>query len=236
MADVGQTPKSESKSEQTRAAILETALALFRERGYEETTMRAIAEKANVSLGNAYYYFKSKEHLIQEFYMRTHVEHLAAARPILDHEKTLKGRLLGVIRAKIETNEPYHAFAGILFTSAADPKSPLNPFSPESMPARREATAVFAEALDGAKTRLKLPADLLPELPNLLWVFHMGLILFWIHDDSPGRERTYLLVDYTVDIVVKLISLASLPLMKPLRRKTLELLAKLQETALPDAE
>src|SRR5438093_12676940 len=53
------------KGEQTRAIILETALDLFRERGYEETTMRVIAERAGVALGNAYYYFRSKEHLIQ---------------------------------------------------------------------------------------------------------------------------------------------------------------------------
>src|SRR5262245_62454986 len=58
------------KSEETRSLILETALELLTERGYEETTMRAIAEKAGVALGNTYYYFRSKEHLIQAFYDR----------------------------------------------------------------------------------------------------------------------------------------------------------------------
>src|SRR5207244_2446742 len=88
----GRTPKGE----QTRALILQTALDLFRERGYEETTMRAIAERAGVALGNAYYYFRSKEHLIQAFYARAHEEHVAAARPILAREKDLKARLQGV--------------------------------------------------------------------------------------------------------------------------------------------
>ena len=32
-----------SKGEQTRSRILETALDLFREKGYERTTMRAVA-------------------------------------------------------------------------------------------------------------------------------------------------------------------------------------------------
>ena len=53
-----------SKADQTKALILETALEMFRERGYDDTTMRAIAQKAGVSLGNAYYYFRSKEYLI----------------------------------------------------------------------------------------------------------------------------------------------------------------------------
>src|SRR5438094_1090672 len=102
-----------NKGEQTRALILETALTLFRERGYEETTMRVIAERAGVALGNAYYYFRSKEHLIQAFYARSHQEHLAAALPLLACERELKARLHGVLRAKIETAEPYHRFSGI---------------------------------------------------------------------------------------------------------------------------
>src|SRR5262249_61561005 len=75
-----------SRGEQTRALILETALDLFKENGYEETTMRAIAQRAGVALGNAYYYFRSKEHLIQAFYGRTHQELAGAARSILERE------------------------------------------------------------------------------------------------------------------------------------------------------
>src|ERR671915_1514128 len=87
------------KGDQTRTLILETALELFRERGYEQTTMRAIAEAAGVAVGNAYYYFQSKEHLIQAFYARTHEEHVAASREVLDQERGLRERLLGVMRA-----------------------------------------------------------------------------------------------------------------------------------------
>src|SRR5262249_14139462 len=157
------------------------------------------------------------------FYGRTHEEHLAASIPVLESQRTLKGRLLGVMRAKLETIEPYHRFSGILFKSAADPQSPLNPFSPESDPVRRESTALFADVLKGSKTRV--PDDLLEELPNLLWIYHMGIVLFWIHDRSTGRIRTHRLLEHTVEIVSRLISLASLPLMRPLRKTTLKLLA-----------
>src|SRR5256885_16875354 len=103
------------KGEQTRALILNAALETFHERGYEETTMRAIAQKAGVSLGNAYHYFGSKEHLIQAFYHRTHEEHLAAALPLLQKETSLKTRLLSLLRLKNFTLEPYSVFAGELF-------------------------------------------------------------------------------------------------------------------------
>lgn len=214
------------KGEQTRALILETALELFRERGYEETTMRAIAERAGVALGGAYYYFRSKEQLIQGFYGRTHEEHIAACAPVLAAETTLRGRLLGVMRAKLETIEPYHRFSGILFKTAADPESPLNPFSEESRPVREEATAVFAAVVEGAKDRI--PAELRAELPELLWTYHMGIVLFWIHDASPGRRRTRRLMEHSVELVCRLVGFASLPLMRPLRSAVLRMLADLR--------
>ena len=75
-------PTKTPKGEQTKALILNSALQLLQERGYEQTTMRAIAKHAGVSLGNAYHYFNSKEHLIQAFYQRTHDEHLAATASV----------------------------------------------------------------------------------------------------------------------------------------------------------
>ena len=215
------------KGDETRARILEAALELFFERGFERTGMRAVAEKAGVSVGNAYYYFKSKDHLVQGFYERMHAEHLLEARPILEREKGLKERLKGVLVTKLETAEPYHDFAGHLFKTAADPKSPLNPFSTESEPLRKEATALMEEVVEGAK--VKVPEDLREELPDLLWLYEMAIILFWIHDESEGRVRSMRLIDRTVDLVTRLISLASFPLMRPLRKTTLKLLEDLRQ-------
>src|SRR3982751_414020 len=137
MSATRKKPARTGKGDQTKALILETALEMFRERGYEETTMRAIAQKAGVSLGNAYYYFSSKEYLIQAFYQRIHDSHFAVSLPALENAKTLKARLLAVMRLKIDVLEPYHQFAGVLFKTAAHPQSPLNPFADESDPMRQ---------------------------------------------------------------------------------------------------
>ncbi len=227
-------PKKRRKGEETRAQILETALELFRERGYEETTMRAIAEAAGVAVGNTYYYFRSKEHLIQAFYERTHQEHLAASRKVLERERGLRERLLGVMQAKLDTIMPYHQFAGVLFKTAASPSSPLNPFSEESLPVRRQSTELFAEVLSGADTRLS--AELMAELPNLLWIYHMGVILFWIHDTSPGCAKSYRLMERSVKLVLRLVSLFQFPLLRPFLRELLVLVAELRggmATAVP---
>jgi AcrR family transcriptional regulator len=216
-----------SKGEQTKAAILEAALDMFRKSGYEETTMRAIAERAGVSLGNAYYYFHSKEHLIQAFYHRTHEEHLTASLPRLEHERSLKTRLLTVMKLKIETLQPYHQFAGVLFKTAAHPESPLNPFADATDPVRQASIQLFETVVEGSKARIA--KDLRAELPYLLWVYHMGVILFWIHDRSPKQRRTFRLVDHTVDLLDRLIALAGNPFMRPMRKKALALVAELKE-------
>ncbi|MGI9166027.1 MAG: hypothetical protein ACR2G5_06525 [Pyrinomonadaceae bacterium] len=82
-------------------------------------------------------------------------------------------------------------------------------------------------------TNLELVQKLRAELPYLLWLYHMGIILFWIHDSSRKRARTYRLIDHTVDLVDRLVSLASNPLMRPLRKKALSLIDDVRE-GIPD--
>ena len=213
-------PKT-ARGEHSRAAIFEAALALFQERGYEATTMRAIAEHAGVSLGSSYHYFASKEHLVLEFYRHTHQLHLAAIGPLLTRERDLAARLRGVIRAVVVTCEPFHAFAGAIFSTVANPVSPLNPFGKESKALRDEVIDLYAEVLNGSDARL--PDDIVAELPTLLWLYQMGILYFWIFDKSPGRLRTLEVIDQTTELMVRLLGLANLPVLRGSRKKILSL-------------
>lgn len=213
------------KGEETRRRILEAALALLAERGYEGTTMRAVAEEAGVSVGNAYYYFRSKDHLVQAFYDRSHEEHLEACRPVLEREVAFEARLRGVMGAKIDTLQPHHRFAGALFKTAADPTNPLNPFSEDSRPLRQRSTELFAAVVRGA--RPPVSPDLAGELPRLLWLYQMGVVLFWIHDSSPGCVATYRLVDRSSAMVARLVELAANPLLRPLAGSMLGMVAEI---------
>lgn len=200
------------KGEQTRQAIVAAALDLFRERGYDRTTMRGIADAAGVSLGNAYYYFGSKEHLVQAFYDRVQEEHRAAAADVLAGETTFAGRLSGVLEAWVEVAAPYHEFAGKFFKNAAEPTSPLSPFSEESRGARSASVQLFSDVVEGSD--LKLAAPLRAELPELLWLMHMGVVLFWVYDASPDQRRTRALLGRAVPLVDKLARMTRLPLVR----------------------
>ena len=85
------------KSEATRARILESALATFRERGFEKSTMREIAAVAGVAVGAAYYYFDSKDAIVMAFYQRAQQEMAPSLDAILSEAKTFEARLRGLI-------------------------------------------------------------------------------------------------------------------------------------------
>jgi len=51
----------EERTQRSRAAILDAALALFSTQGYRATSMRDVAQKALVSIGNLYHHFEDKE-------------------------------------------------------------------------------------------------------------------------------------------------------------------------------
>jgi AcrR family transcriptional regulator len=50
-----------SRSTDKRIRLIEAARCLIHQQGFKQTTLAQIAQKANVPLGNVYYYYKTKE-------------------------------------------------------------------------------------------------------------------------------------------------------------------------------
>jgi AcrR family transcriptional regulator len=209
------------RAEDTRRRIYEAALKLFREKGFEQTTMRDIAAKANVALGAAYYYFASKEAIVLAFYQEMQeVSHQSILEALAGRRK-LKDRLRYVIEKRMELLAPNRKFCDALFKHAPDAADPLSPFSTETRPIRERAIEHLRVALEEGD--IKVPADLKSHLPYLLWLYQMAIILFWLYDRSPRQERTEKLIDRSLSLLINLLRVSSLPLMKPLRKAALEL-------------
>ncbi len=203
------------KSGETRTRILEAALAVFRERGFERATMREIASAAQVALGAAYYYFDGKEAIVMAFYERTQGEMKPLLERRLDESRTLEERLRGVIQQKFDYFAPNRKLLGAL-SAHTDPEHPLSPFSRETAQIREQDISFFERAVSDSK--VKLPANIQPYLPRLLWMYQMGLILFWVYDRSPGQRRTALLFDKTLRMILIALKIAPLPLLRPVHR------------------
>src|SRR5215470_11232510 len=54
----------QARSKQTKEKIIQAAIQLFQERGYEKTTSNDIASAAGVSVGSFYVYFTDKRQLL----------------------------------------------------------------------------------------------------------------------------------------------------------------------------
>lgn len=220
------TPQT-AKAEETRAKILDTALRLFRERGFDRTTMRDVAAEAGVATGAAYYYFRSKEELVMAFYLRTAEEAREEFAAAIASTKDLRKRIRALIDIKLRQFEDHRSLMTALLKAGVDPRDPLSPFGRETAEVREESVEWFARALEGAN--VAIPKDLAPHLPRLIWLYHMGLIYFWIVDQSPGQRRTRRLLDGTLDLILQLLRIASLPLMGPVRKRALYVLRAVEE-------
>jgi len=214
--------RGKNKADETRTRILSAALDLFRERGFDQTSMRQIAAAGHVAIGAAYYYFDSKEALVMAFY---HQAKDAMQEPIeaaLAKKTDLKSRLRALIDVKFDYFRPNRKFLGALLRHAADPAHALSPFSEETRDIRERDMQYFSAALEGSN--LRLPEDLRPYMPKLLWLYQMGLILFWVYDRSPGEARTEKLVEKSLGIVAGLLKLSKSPFLRPVRKAAIELL------------
>lgn len=211
-----------SRSEETRSRILDAALALFREQGFDRTTMRDIAAKAEVATGAAYYYYSSKDAIVMDFYERSSVTMHARAALAVEGASEFAERLRRCIAAKLEHFSPNRSVLRALLRSGTDPGHPLSPFSTETRAIREADMALFRRILTGGG--VVIPRDLQPHLPELLWFFQMGVIWFWVVDESPGQIRTARLLDVSAKSVAALIRFSALPLMRPLRKRAIELI------------
>ena len=222
-------PKT-AKGEHTRALILETAMRLFQERGYDKTTMRAIAAEAGVSVGNAYHYYEGKEFLIQGFYDRMTHEHAVEARARMAGKTDFAERLQIALDSWVDCAADYHEFAAQFFRTAADPNSALSPFSNESHPARETAVQIFREVIDGSDLGPKLDPELEDLLPDLLWLHLMVIVLYWVFDRTEDTERTRAFVKRCAPFVAKIVALSRYRVFRPLVRDAVDMI---QDFVLP---
>lgn len=220
-------PKLDSS---TRDKIVAAATELIMERGYDKTTMRAIAERAGVSLGSAYYYFSGKEELVQGFYLDIAREHHALTESRLGDATTFRERLNTCLMAFLDTCDKYEAISGSLLTLAIVPTSPLNPFSVESKPARERFVRTYEEVIEGSD--LRTDPRLREALPELLWILHMVVTLGWVQDLSEGKKVTRMLVGRLAPSLARLLSLVRLAPFRPFVDDALEGLAAVKEARL----
>src|SRR5437899_2033734 len=187
--------------EKTKAAIFETALELFRRRGFEVTTMRDIARSAKVATGAAYYYFSSKEAIVSAYYDQVQRLHAENVQEAWKGKSSLRERLGIAFHSKLEILKNDRRFLGALFRYTGDPEHPLSVFGKGTQIQRAQNMAIFREAIAGTG----LSDEMLQLLPPVFWLAHLGMILFFLYDETSGQQKTHKLVDGVLDLLTQAI-------------------------------
>lgn len=83
------SPRRSRKRSRTRGELVEAALALFEERGFDEVSVDAIAERADLARATFFLHFRAKHELLREWSRRLAAEAANAARERSGRESAL---------------------------------------------------------------------------------------------------------------------------------------------------
>ena len=176
-------PQGASKGERTRFLLFRTALALFEEKGFDQTTLRDIASSAGVSLGLLYRYFPGKDALVLELYEELTEDFLKATATL--PVAVWPVRAMVALRASLDVLGPHReSLRALLGTTTIEREGPL--LVPGRALPHTRVEARFVEAVTGATDA---PADG-ERLGRSLYLVHLVVLLFWLLDRSPRQAAT----------------------------------------------
>jgi AcrR family transcriptional regulator len=211
------------KATETRQRILESALVLFKEKGFAQTSMRDIAERASVAVGASYYYYRTKEELVLAFYEKLIGLDLIILEQLKSQTKSFEERFSKYCTYKVDQLAEYRSFIKVIAKASADGHDPICAFGAGTKPVRDHTIEVMRQLAEGSD--LAIAQDLEECKPLLLWGIHLSLIFFWMNDRNDTETRTHKLISLSSFLIPKLFKLSLLPLTGTLRQKTKEMIS-----------
>jgi AcrR family transcriptional regulator len=179
--------------------IITAALKLFESRGFDATTTKEIARRARVAEGTVFNYFETKEDIALHFFEQEVDHAIAAVRANRRLRKApLEERLFALVQSQIEFLAPYERFIGAAFVRALRPDSKLA-FSTEALALRTRYVAFVQELIDESLPRRR-SQPLGWVAPQAFWIFYLGVLLYWLHDSSSGKQSTLAFLDRSLKI------------------------------------
>jgi AcrR family transcriptional regulator len=192
------------KKAATKKRIVDAALPLFQTKGFDATTTKAIARRAKIAEGTVFNYFETKEDIALYFF-ELEMDHAIAtvrARKALA-KAPLEEKLFALIESQIEFLGPHEKFIGAAFIQALKPTSKLG-FSVQAL-ALRQRYLAFVDELMAASLPNRRATAFGWMAPQVFWLYYLGILLYWLHDESPAKQNTLAFLDRSLHLGVALL-------------------------------
>jgi AcrR family transcriptional regulator len=201
----GKLGKRSRNKEKTKQAILAAALKLFAEKGFYNTSTRAISRKAGIAEGTLFNYFETKEDLALYFFEREMDEVIAwyEGNPRMKRA-ALPEKLFAIIHHSLERLEPYEEFIGAVYLRALAPASKLSPWRLQNQERTLRDLRFIRDILAEAEAEGQLPP--LGDVGAYAFqLFHLAIITYWLQDTSRGKEQTLALLDRSLKVAERIL-------------------------------
>jgi len=173
----------------SRLRILEAATSLFAARGFEATTIKDVAEAAELSVGLVCRYFPTREHLALALYGRL-ADELAAIAVDLP-PGTVAERFEALMRARIAQCETARRPLTALLGKALDPESTLYALGPATDATRAKIQGALRVVLACARDAPRKEEELVQQA-QLLYTIHLGVVLATLARPDAGLATALL--------------------------------------------
>src|SRR5688572_26123087 len=172
-----------------RERLYGIAIKLMTRRGYESTTLRDVAKEAGVSVGLLYRYFPSKRAIIIALYEELSADY---ARQAVEMPRgRWRDRFMFALKTSLQVLEPHRvALRALIPVLVGDPEEGV--FAESAAFSRVRVQGAFEAAVTGSTDAP--PPAVAAAMGRLLYLAHLGVLLWWLLDKSPKQRATTALV------------------------------------------
>src|SRR5271169_6870898 len=186
--------REEKKAEQRRA-ILRTAAALFRKRGYEETRVRDIVERLRISEVTFFNYFPTKDALIMAFAVEMLEYSIASVKRELErHDCSVPDRIRSIVRqwaTSWDSDPEFHALVARQSRMMTDVKGGV--LEDRSRQLYKQYERLFAEGQKRGEIRADYkPLHLAEMMEGILILIAGNWVSGWWKNRSDSLEERFM--------------------------------------------
>ncbi len=192
------------KKAEVRRKIIDAAVELMSIDGYKNVSMRKIAKLAEVGDATIYNYFPSKEKILYGYFLQTLEDTFAEIEAIEGFDSyTLQEKLQLLLETNLSQFLVNREFVDEAFELAF--LAPLAKFGAIT-PIKSALNKKFSEFLQQAYKSEELEEQAFNDfMPSLFWDYYLGVVVYWLKDDSEDFTNTTQLIDLSLSLAMSVL-------------------------------